>query len=79
MQVTFDRTMVDIMADYPFINEYCYLETPLSPTLRNSLLPQLKQLLEPLNHQEQLELLASFTRSAFNYKEDNVPRCFSHW
>lgn len=71
MQVTFDQTMIDIMSDYPFISEYCYLETPLSPTLRESLLPQLKQLLEPLAPQKQLELLASFTRSAFNYKEDN--------
>ncbi len=71
IQVTFDRTMVDIMSDYPFISEYCYLETPLSPTLQKSLLPQLKQLLHPLYPQQQLELLASFTRSAFNYKEDN--------
>ncbi|MFT7121666.1 MAG: hypothetical protein ACJAZ9_001852 [Neolewinella sp.] len=71
MQVTFDRTMIDIMSDYPFINEYCYLETPLSPTLKESLLPQLKRLLEPLNDQQRLELLASFTRSAFSYKEDN--------
>ena len=70
MQVTFDQTMVDIMSDYPFISEYCYLETPLSPTLRESLLPQLKQQLAPLTQQQQLELLASFTRSAFNYKED---------
>ncbi len=71
MEVTFDRTMVDIMRDYPFIHEYCYLETPLSPTLRNSLLPQLRRYLEPLNERERVELLVSFTRSAFNYKEDN--------
>lgn len=71
MEVTFDRTMVDIMRDYPFIHEYCYLETPLSPTLRKSLLPQLRRYLEPLNERGRVELLASFTRSAFNYKEDN--------
>lgn len=72
MQVTFDRTMVDIMSDYPFVNEYCYLETPLSPTLRESLLPQLRSQLQALpGQQQQLEFLASFTRSAFNYKEDN--------
>lgn len=71
LQVTFDQTMIDIMADYPFVNEYAYLETPLSPTLRASLLPQLQRHLEPLNVQQQLEFLASFTRSAFNYKEDN--------
>jgi len=71
LDVTFDGTMVDIMADYPFIHEYCYLETPLSPTLRESLLPQLEQYLAPLDQQQQLELLASFTRSAFDYKDDN--------
>ena len=71
LDVTFDGTMVDIMRDYPFIHEYCYLETPLSPTLQNSLLPQLRKYLEPLDEQQGLELLASFTRSAFDYKEDN--------
>lgn len=69
--VTFDRTMVDIMRDYPFIHEYAYLETPLSQTLRESLLPQLRKYLEPLNEAERIEFLVSFTRSAFNYKEDN--------
>lgn len=71
MDVIFDRTMVDIMDGYPFIHEYAYLETPLSLTLRNSLLPQLRRYLEPLNEEQRLELLVSFTRSAFNYKEDN--------
>lgn len=71
MDVTFDGTMVDIMRDYPFIHEYCYLETPLSTTLQESLLPQLSKYLKPLDQQQSLELLASFTRSAFDYKEDN--------
>ena len=71
LKVTFDKTAVDIMSDYPFIHEYCYLETPLSATLRESLLPQLRRYLEPLDQQQRLELLASFTRSAFQYKEDN--------
>lgn len=71
LEIEFDQTMVDIMADYPFIHEYCYLETPLSPTLSASLLPSLRKLIAPLSEQEQLELLASFTRSAFVYKEDH--------
>lgn len=71
MTVTFDRTVVDIMKDYPFIHEYAYLESPLSPTLRKSLLPQLRRYLEPLDERQRIELLVSFTRSAFNYKEDN--------
>jgi len=71
LNVTFDRTMVDIMRNYPFIHEYAYLETPLSATLQESLLPQLKKYLDPLNEAERIEFLVSFTRSAFNYKEDN--------
>ncbi len=70
ISVDFDKTMVDIMADYPFIHEYCYLETPLSPTLSRSLLPQLSAYMKGMDTQQQLELLASFTRSAFAYKED---------
>ncbi len=70
LSVNFDKTMVDIMADYPFIHEYCYLETPLSPTLSQSLLPQLSRYMEGMDSQQQLELLVSFTRSAFAYKED---------
>lgn len=71
MDVTFDKTMVDIMTDYPFIHEYCYLETPLSPTLAGSLLPQLVTRMAGMDTQQQLELLVSFTRSAFSYKDDN--------
>lgn len=71
LKVTFDKTMVDIMTDYPFIHEYCYLDTPLSPTLSRSLLPQLEGYMQHMDTQQQLELLASFTRSAFAYKEDN--------
>lgn len=71
MNVTYDKTMVDIMRDYPFIHEYCYLETPLSNTLRKSLLPQLERYMQRMDEQQRLELLASFTRSAFAYMEDN--------
>ena len=71
LSVTFDQTLVDIMAEYPFIHEYCYLETPLSYTLSSSLLPQLRERMRGLDQRQRLEFLASFTRSAFAYKEDN--------
>ncbi|MEO0625453.1 MAG: hypothetical protein AAFY91_00590 [Bacteroidota bacterium] len=73
LEVDYDATMVDIMADYPFVDEYCYLETPFSPVLSASLLPQLRRSMLELNLdlQGRLEYLASFTRSAFDYKEDN--------
>ncbi|MEM6394897.1 MAG: hypothetical protein AAF741_01020 [Bacteroidota bacterium] len=71
LEVDYDGTMVDIMADYPFVDEYCYLETPFSSVLRASLLPKLRSNMEGLSEKEKLEYLASFTRSAFEYKEDN--------
>lgn len=70
MTVSYDQTIVDIMRDYPLVNEYCYLDTPLSPTLANSLLPQLRAHIRDLDRRQAIELLASFTRSAFAYKED---------
>lgn len=71
LPVTYDQTIVDIMRDYPLINEYCYLDMPLSPSLQASLLPQLRRLIDGLGRQQALEVLASFTRSGFSYKEDN--------
>lgn len=70
LPVQFDQTIVDIMSDYPFLEEYCYLDTPLSPTLANSMLPQLRRWLSHLDQRQQLELLVSLTRSGFRYQED---------
>jgi hypothetical protein len=70
LPVQFDQTIVDIMADYPFLEEYCYLDTPLSPTLSASLLPPLRRWLSTRNQRQQLELLVSLTRSGFRYRED---------
>ena len=70
LAVQFDQTIVDIMSDYPFLEEYCYLDTPLSPTLAGSMLPQLRRWMRALNERQQLELLVSLTRSGFRYQED---------
>ena len=70
LPVRFDQTVVDIMADYPFLEEYCYLDTPLSATLAASLLPTLRGWLSKLDQRQGLELLVSFTRSGFSYMED---------
>ncbi len=70
LTVNFDQTVVDIMEDYPLINEYCYLDSPLSATLQASLLPRLRQVTEYMDQRTALEFLVSFTRSAFQYQED---------
>ena len=65
-----DKNLVDIMQKYPIIDESGYIVAPFSKYLENSLLAQLEKIIadKPLRHQ--LEILATFTRSAFRYKED---------
>ncbi len=69
---TYDQTIVDIMKAYPFLSEYCYLESPLSSTLAASLLPDLQAAMEGKSLAESIALLAAFTRSAFPYQDDNL-------
>ncbi len=65
-----DRTVAAWMHDYPFFEEGLYLEAPMAELTKNRLLDELRPFLEGRSQLEQLELLASFTRSAFVYKED---------
>ncbi len=70
LSVELDKNLVDIMKKYPIIDESGYIVAPFSKHLENSLLAQLEKIIgnKPLRHQ--LEILATFTRSAFQYKED---------
>ena len=65
-----DRTIAAWMNDYPFFEEGRYVETPMSPTTSGRLLAELRPMLEGKSERESLALLAAFTRSAFEYKED---------
>lgn len=70
LKINIDQTIRDLMADYPFFAEKEYLEVPLSMTLNHSIIPQFKQLIASKTKVEALELLVSFTRSSFQYKDD---------
>lgn len=70
LDVEVDKTTAEIMRSYPFIEEQQYLQVPLSLTLSRSLLPQVQKWTEGLTKIQTLELLAAFTRSSFQYKED---------
>ena len=72
LTVKCDQTLVNIMEEYPVIGETDYLKTPFSPILRKSLLPQLAKIIAGKTTKEALEILVSFTRSAFIYKEDEA-------
>lgn len=70
LNIRADKTIRDIMLTYPIFAENKYLEVPFSNAIANSLLPQLRALLANRSQKEQLELLAAFTRSSFDYRED---------
>lgn len=70
LALTTDATVPAFMKHYPLFAEQLYLETPLSHTLTQSLLPQLQKIISGKSEREALEILVAFTRSAFDYKED---------
>ena len=70
IDVDINQTIIAIMKKYPIIEETAYLNVPFSKQLTKSLLPPLRKIIAGKPIKLQLEILASFTRSAFNYKED---------
>lgn len=71
LNLKLDKTIIDLMKTYPMFDERYYLETPLSKTLYNSLIPQLKNIIKGKTTKETIQILLAFTRSAFPYKEDS--------
>lgn len=65
-----DKTLVEVMKKYPVIGETDYVKTPFSSTLKASLLPQIRTIIAGKSIKETLEVLTTFTRSAFRYRED---------
>ena len=70
LMIQCDRTLVNVMKKYPVISEIDYLKTPFSAALRKSLLPPLKKIIAGKSIKESLQILTTFTRSAFRYQED---------
>ncbi len=68
--VSINQTIVEIMKDYPYFSESQYLKVPLSSTSFNSLIPLLKKAIKGKSPSDAVQLLAAFTRSSFEYKED---------
>ncbi|MBX2929284.1 MAG: hypothetical protein KF852_15730 [Saprospiraceae bacterium] len=72
INVTLDRTIVEIIANQPIVEEGAYFRVPMSPLLAASLLPQLERIISGKSRKEALEILVSFTRSSFVYQDDKV-------
>lgn len=68
--VQVDRSYIQLMKDYPFINETEYIRAPMSGPLVSSLLPQIKNSIKDMDTQLSVQFLVNFTRSAFRYMED---------
>ena len=68
--VQVDRSYIQLMKDYPFIDEIEYIQAPMSGPLLNSLLPQIKNSIKDMDTQLSVQFLVNFTRSAFKYMED---------
>jgi len=70
IEIEVDKTLIDLMHSYPLTNPFFYIETPLSASIRKSLLPKLRELLKNKTEQESIKFLLSLTRTAFQYKTD---------
>ncbi len=70
VEVSYQAGLAQLLESYPLINEYWYLDAPLSPELNRTLVPQLRSMMRGLGLQERLELLVAFTRSGFVYQDD---------
>jgi hypothetical protein len=71
LRIFLNRDYLQMMDDYPYYNQQHYFEVGLSNQAENSLLPALHQMIDSLPTKEAVELLLSFTRTAFFYLDDH--------
>jgi hypothetical protein len=65
-----DRTLINIMAEYPKFDEMYFVSTPLSDVAKSSLLPAFQKILVGKSEQEKIEFFVAFTRGALKYGSD---------
>lgn len=68
--VLLNRVWLQVMDDYPFYNQRSYFEQGMSREAENSLFPALHKLMAGKTDLEKVQLLLSFTRTAFLYHDD---------
>lgn len=71
LELTIDKNIPEWMNTYPLIGENEYFLAPMSIYAKKSLHETFLQLLKNRPVKESLEILVSFTRAAFQYKEDD--------
>lgn len=70
--VQIDQAYIQLMSNYPFVEETEYLRAPMSAAMQNSLLPKIRASIEDMDQQLSVQFLVNFTRSAFAYQEDKA-------
>lgn len=70
LKVVLNGDHLHMMDDYPYYSQVQYFDLDMSAEARESLLPQLRAMLKGRSQTEQVELLLSFVRTAFFYKDD---------
>jgi hypothetical protein len=71
LRVNLNKSWLDLMDSYPYYNQRNYFELGMSREAETTLLPALGKLMEYKTDLEKVQLLLSFTRTAFFYKDDN--------
>ncbi len=72
LSVLTDVSWVQLLAQQPIREESTYFFAPISPVLYQSLIPQLKRIMQGKDLRARLEILLAMTRSAFTYQEDEA-------
>lgn len=70
LDIMVDKNPSELMKSYPRMENQKYIEVPLSQTLYQSLIPQLKTMLDGKSDADKMRALVSLTRSSFKYKWD---------
>lgn len=68
--VQLNKCWLQVMDEYPYYSQKSYFEMGMSREAENTLLPALRKLMEYKTDLEKVQLLLSFTRTAFFYKDD---------
>lgn len=72
MKLLVDGAVAEMMKGYPLISEFQYMAIPMSPRTNKNIAAAFKPWLEGKTQRQKLEMLVTFSRSAFNYAEDKA-------
>ena len=72
LRILFNKTIIDMMSEYPFIDFEEYFTLGFSKASKQSLLPLLKERTKSLSKEEVVSYLLSFVRTGFEYEDDKV-------